>query len=30
MLDLGDNIEFFFKCNVGLEPDTRPYNETFL
>ena len=19
---LGDNIEFFFKCNTGLEPDT--------
>ena len=30
VVDLGDNIEFFFKCNVGLEPDTRPYKEAFL
>ena len=30
LLDLGDNIEFFFKCNVGLEPDTRPYKEAIL
>ena len=22
LLALGDNIEFFFKCNTGLEPDT--------
>ena len=29
-IDLGDNIEFFFKCNVGLEPDTRPYKEAIL
>ena len=28
--DLGDNIEFFCKCNVGLEPDTKPYKKTFL
>ena len=29
-LDLSDNIEFFCKCNVGLEPDTKPYKKTFL
>ena len=29
-VDLGDNTEFFFKCNVSLEPDTRPYKEPFL
>ena len=29
-LALGDNIEFFFKCNTGLEPDTWPYKEPSL
>ena len=25
---LGDNIEFFFKCNTGLEPDTWPWDDS--
>ena len=27
---LGDNMEFFFKSNTGLEPDTWPYKEQSL
>ena len=30
LLALGDNIEFFFKYNTGLEPDTLAYKETSL